>query len=97
MAGTLGVFFTAKFLGNAPFITYWGRYSLMILCTHILLLQVLVPIGRKCLSIIPLSVIAIIILIIVMFSYQLLIPIMKKYIPYFTAQKDVINISKYVR
>jgi fucose 4-O-acetylase-like acetyltransferase len=94
MAGTLGVFFTAKFLRNVLFITYWGRYSLMILVTHILLLQVCVPMERKFLTVIPLPVMAFIILIVVMFSYQLLIPLMKKYLPYFTAQKDIIPITQ---
>lgn len=97
MAGTLGVIFIAKILRNVPLLTYWGRYSIMILVTHALLLQVYIPIGRKFLSGIPQIAMVIVILIATMFSYLLLIPLMKKYIPYFTAQKDLIDVSKYTR
>ena len=93
MAGTLGVIFTAKMLGNLPFVTYWGRYSIMILVTHALVLQVYIPLGRKFLACLPQFMMVVIILIVTMFSYQLLIPLMKKFIPYFTAQKDLINVS----
>lgn len=95
MSGTLGVIFTAKMLRDLPFITYWGRYSIMILVTHTLVLQVFMPLGRKFLIGFPQFVMVMIILIATMFSYQLLIPLMKKYIPYFTAQKDLIDVSRY--
>lgn len=95
MMGVLGVVFTAKMLRNLPFVAYWGRYSLMILVTHALLLQVYMPIARKFLSDLPQAVMATIVLIAVMFSYQLIIPIMKRFLPYFTAQKDLIDVSKY--
>lgn len=92
MTGTLGVIFTAKVLGNLPFVTYWGRYSIMILVTHALLLQVYMPLAHKFLSGLPRPVMVLVILSATMFSYQLLIPLMRKYIPYFTAQKDLIAI-----
>lgn len=97
MTGTLGVIFLAKILRNIPFLTYWGRYSIMILVSHALLLQVYIPIARKLLSDIPQIVMVIVIFIATMFSYQLLIPLMKKYIPYFTAQKNLIDVSKYTK
>lgn len=91
MTGTLGIIFTAKMLHTLPFITYWGRYSIMILCTHGLILHVLLPLVHP----LHLSamVTALVLLPIVMFSYQLLIPFMNKYLPYVTAQKDVIKIK----
>lgn len=90
MSGTLGIIFLAKYLKDLPFFSYWGRYSIMILLTHGLLLQVYVPIAKK----IPISdtLLEIILLIVTMFSYNILIPIMKKYLPYVTAQKDVIKV-----
>lgn len=97
MTGTLGVIFLAKILRNIPFLTYWGRYSIMILVSHALLLQIYIPIARKLLSDIPQIVMVIVIFIATMFSYQLLIPLMKKYIPYFTAQKNLIDVSKYTK
>jgi fucose 4-O-acetylase-like acetyltransferase len=92
MAGTLGVVFLSKYLGTLPFLSYWGRYSLMILCTHALLLQIYVPFVRK--IHLPVGAAVLVLLVATMFSYQLLIPLMKKYLPYVTAQKDVIRIKK---
>ena len=92
LTGTIGVIFLSKYLGTLPFVSYWGRYSLMILCTHALLLQIYVPIVRK--IHLPVGAAVMALLVITMFSYQLLIPLMKKYLPYVTAQKDVIKINK---
>ena len=90
ISGTLGIIFLAKYLKDIPFFSYWGRYSIMVLTTHGLLLQVYIPIAKK----IPVSatLTEIILLIVTMFSYNIIIPIMKKYLPYVTAQKDVIKI-----
>lgn len=92
MTGTLGIIFLSKYLGTLPFVSYWGRYSLMILCTHALLLQIYVPIVKK--IHLPVGIAVLVLLVVVMFSYQLIIPLMKKYLPYVTAQKDVIKINK---
>lgn len=94
IAGTLGIIFTAKIIQNIPFITYWGRYSIMILVSHSVLLEIVGPLIL--IMHLPLPLTVILIMIVLMFSYQLIIPLMKKYLPYVTAQKDVINVSKYV-
>ncbi len=90
MSGTLFIVFLAKYLKNLPFISYWGRYSIMVLLTHGLLLQVYIPIVKKLHLGDDLSVV--LLLIGTMFSYNLVIPLMKKYLPYVTAQKDVIPV-----
>lgn len=95
ITGTFFVIFSAKIIRDLPFISYWGRYSIMILVSHQLLLHVLTPLFRK--AHLPIPITILVLLVIVMFSYQLLIPLMKKYLPYVTAQKDVINVSKYVK
>ena len=95
ITGTLFVIFTAKIIRDLPFISYWGRYSIMILVTHGLLLQIFAPLLKK--AHLPVPVAIIVLLGIVMFSYQILIPLMKKYLPHVTAQKDVINVSKYMK
>lgn len=92
MTGTLGVVFLAKLLRDLPFVSYWGRYSIMILVTHSLLIKVFAPVISKFGLPLPLLIVAV--LAAVMFSYQLVIPLMLKYLPYVTAQKDVINVSK---
>ena len=90
MTGTMGCIFIAKLLHDLPFVSYWGRYSLIILCTHALLLQIIMPLARM--VELPKYLIAFIVLVVVMFSYQLIIPLMKKYLPHVTAQKDVISV-----
>jgi fucose 4-O-acetylase-like acetyltransferase len=95
ITGTLFVIFSAKMIRDLPFISYWGRYSIMILVSHQLLLQILSPLFRKVPINIPLKIV--VLLGVVMFSYQFLIPLMKKYLPYVTAQKDVINLLKFVK
>lgn len=95
ITGTLGIIFTAKVIKHIPFVTYWGRYSIMILVTHSLLLKIITPPILK--IHLPISLTVILMLTVVMFSYQFLIPLMQKYLPYVTAQKDVINVSKYVK
>lgn len=91
MTGTLGIVFLAKLLHDLPFVSYWGRYSIMILVTHSLLIKVYVPIISK--FGLPQPLLMVVVLVAVMFSYQLIIPLMLKYLPYVTAQKDVINVS----
>ena len=95
ITGTLGIIFTAKVIQHIPFVTYWGRYSIMILLTHALLLKFYSPLILKLHFPIPITVV--VILMITMFSYQFIIPLMKKYLPYVTAQKDLITISKHVK
>lgn len=94
VSGTLGIIFLAKIIRHIPFVTYWGRYSIMILVTHSIVLKVIAPLVLK--AHLPMTLTAIISFVVLMFSYQLLIPLMKKYLPHVTAQKDVINVSKYV-
>jgi len=94
MTGTLGVIFLAKLLRNLPFVSYWGRYSIMILVTHNLIIPVYLSLLLKTGLSQPLLVA--IVLVVVMFSYQLIIPLMLKFLPYVTAQKDMIKISKFV-
>ena len=67
MTGTLGVVFMAKLVRNLPFITYWGRYSIMILVTHSLLIKMYAPLMSKLGMPQPLLMVAV--LAAVMFSY----------------------------
>lgn len=94
--GTLMIMFISKMLTRLPFISYWGRYSIIILCTHIMLVQLLFRVTSRLGLIESIGVWPsyIIVLLITMFSYQLIIPLCIKFIPWFTAQKDLIPIHK---
>lgn len=89
-AGTLMVIFLAKKMRRVPLINYWGRYSIMILCTHQVIYQLLhlalkpyVAYGWPRLAVS---------MTIMMALYMLLIPFMRRFMPHVTAQKDVLKV-----
>ena len=92
IAGTLGVIFIAKKLRRQRILSYWGRYSIMILCTHQVVYQ-LIHIVIKQFALSGWGALAIN-LSMTMTLYVLLIPLMRRWLPYVTAQKDVIRIGQ---
>lgn len=87
MAGIFFVLLLSRLLGRIPLITYFGRYSIMILVSHLIVIQVthkvfngIIPDG------LPINLLSF--LVTVLLSL-LLIPLMKRYIPWFVAQKDL--------
>ncbi len=90
--GVLGVLWLSKILKKLPVLSYYGRYSIIILVTHdkvflffsaLLAPLNLAPSAELCLN-----------LLLTISSYMLIIPFMRKYMPHVTAQKDVIPINK---
>lgn len=92
MAGTLLVLFLSKRITHLPYISYWGRYTLIVLCTH-RFIYLLLEGGLGCIGISS-TANNVLTFILTMSSYCFVIPFMKKYMPYVTAQKDVIKIKK---
>lgn len=87
LLGALSIILIAKLIGHLPLISYWGRYSIMILVTHQLLYQAYAAI----MEIIGIRMGGVILnLSLTMLSYLALIPLMRKYLPYVTAQKDLV-------
>ena len=81
----------AKIVGHIPLVTYWGRYSIMILCTHQVLYQFLDLLLKQFL---PRGWWRIgVCLVVTMMLYVLIIPFMRRFMPHVTAQKDVIKIN----
>lgn len=90
--GTMMTIFLAKIVGHIPVITYWGRYSIMILCTHQIVYQLLDLLLRqifvhRCWLRTTICFAA------TMAMYVILIPLMRKYMPHVTAQKNVIAVK----
>lgn len=94
LCGTLAVMFLSKMLTRLPYLSYWGRYSIIILCTHIMEVQLLYRLfgAAGVTAAIGDWGSAVLIIVCVMFSYQLLIPLCIKFIPWFTAQRDLIKV-----
>lgn len=92
LLGTMGIMYCAKKLNYLPLVSYWGRYSIMILVTHRIVYQAFSPLIILILG--GINIVTVLVnLTITMLSYMLLIPCMKKYLPYVTAQKDIIRID----
>jgi len=89
--GVLGVVWLSKLLKRLPIISYYGRYSIIILVTHGTVLHFFAAIlNRFGLS---LTTELLLNLLLTMSSYLLIIPFMRRFMPHVTAQKDVIPIN----
>jgi len=91
LTGVLCVLFLSKMIGRLPLISYFGRYSIMILVTHMPILQRLHPYFMDLPW--PLWSRIALCITVALLSYILLIPIMKKWLPHVTAQKDLIPVT----
>lgn len=88
-AGTIMILSIAKALKHLPLVSYWGRYSIIILCTHCSIILLLNALTRNHLTgsasvFITFAVAMIISIPLIMF--------MKKFMPHVCAQKDVLKI-----
>ena len=89
IAGTMMVLILSKFIRHLPLVSFWGRYSIIILCTH----QVVITLASHFLKrwfVGGWQVLAV--LVITLAVCHILILFMRKYMPHVTAQKDVIKI-----
>lgn len=89
--GTMMVFVIAKRLKRLPLLSYLERYSIIVLCTHLIVMKILRYVMRY--IIIDETYTMWINFVLTVFSMLIIIPLCRKYIPYFTAQKDLIPIS----
>lgn len=93
MIGALAVVLLAKWIKRIPVVVTWGRYSIMILVTHMGLFKLLgFLLGCFNIQITSASTLLVLSLIFAFALYFLLIPFMKKFMPHVTAQKDVIPV-----
>ena len=94
LMGTLGVLLLSKSIGHLPVISYIGRYSIIVLCTHMVIVKAviaalaLLSIGWNPAGIVPSLVILTLTIACSMFCCWLL----SRYLPWFTAQKDLIRL-----
>lgn len=89
ITSVMAILYLCKIVGRLPFLSYFGRYSIIPLCVHHLIYRpvklVMMHFGMD--NVLALSVIT------VLLSWAC-IPLCIKYIPYFTAQKDLIKIAQ---
>jgi len=89
LCGLLSIILISKMLKRVPFVSYLGRYSIIILTTHALIMDYLIMAVN---SIVHNNILAFLTsLVLLLSSYAVIIPFMKKYMGYVTAQKDLIK------
>lgn len=91
ISGFIGILFIillSKIIQHIPIISYYGKYSIVILCTHNLLIQPIYLIINKYIS--GWYAIAVIFFSLLIL-YVFVIPVFIKRLPYFTAQKDLLR------
>jgi len=94
LLGTLATILVAKKIKYLPIVSYCGRYSIIILLTH----NVVIPFVRMIVGRFGLSFaceVTLIFTIIILLSRFVIIPLLRKICPHITAQKDIIRVSQY--
>lgn len=90
IAGTMMVLIISKVLKRLPLVSFWGRYSIIILCTHQVVITIAASFLGRWFSGVHLLIV---LLAVTLLVCHLLILFMRKFMPHVTAQKDVIKIG----
>ncbi len=86
--GTLCVLSLARIAGNIPFVSYLGRYSIIVLCTHAYVIQF----SSWMTSVFCVKSLSVVFLVTSIICFAV-IPFFKRYLGVFTAQKDLIKVK----
>lgn len=81
LCGILCLIALCMHTGHLPYFSYIGRYSIMVLVTHEPLIRALLPLDMGLWTS----------FLVIMMLYPAVIPLMKRFLPHVTAQKDVIS------
>lgn len=93
-----GVLLMCKFIGKVPFLTYIGRYSIIVLVSHMILNDLMVSALHRLTHQEVLSMSwKVLIFVVVMSLMLIIIPFFKKYLSHITAQKDIIDVDKILK
>jgi fucose 4-O-acetylase-like acetyltransferase len=89
MGGSLCVLFLSKLINKMPLISFIGENSLMVLCTHLIILT---PIFKLITHFnLNFWISAFLILNIILLSYYAIVPFLNKVIPWFVGRKNLIE------
>lgn len=90
IAGTMMVLVVSKIIKRIPLVSLWGRYSIMILCTHQVVVIGTGSLLKRFFTGVPLFAMVLMVTLVVC---HFLLLFMKRYLPHVTAQKDVIKVG----
>ena len=94
LLGTLGVLLLSRGIRWLPVISYIGRYSIIVLCTHMAIVKAVtaalckLPLGLDNVGIVP----SLVVLTLTIVCSVLCCWLLSRYLPWFTAQKDLIKL-----
>ena len=89
--GTLFIIFLAILFQHLPLFSYIGRYSIILLLTHGILLRFMTPCYHYLSQYIGITNTTFLMTAILLVSYYLIIPFMCRYFPYVTAQRPLLR------
>lgn len=92
IAGTIGVLTLSRLIGYLPGVSYLGRYSIMILVSHVPVMMASLSLLKR--TSIPYELTWLAVGLIILVASFIIIPFMKRFLPHVTAQKDVFKLSK---
>lgn len=93
LSGALAILLLSKAIGKIPLVSYFGRYSIMILVTHGWVQWAIIKILWECHIYWSKNVSLAFVFIVTMLLYLGLIPFMRRFMPHVTAQKDVFKVQ----
>ena len=92
ITGVLFIMLLSRSIGRLPFFSYVGRYSIIVLVTHGIIINVCSPLFVVLAKRIENnSLTTLLITILILLSYYLIIPLMIRYFPYVTAQRPLLR------
>ena len=93
LSGALAILLLSKAIGKIPLVSYFGRYSIMILVTHGWVQWTIIKILWECHIHWSKNASLAFVFIVTMLLYLGIIPLMRKFMPHVTAQKDVFKVQ----
>lgn len=91
---TISLLLCCKFIGRIPFVSWLGRYSIIVLVTHMILGAINLTLISKIFgNSISFETRYVINFLLVITSMIIVIPFCKKFLPYTTAQKDIFTVD----
>ena len=90
LLGTLSIILLSKAIKRIPLVSYFGRYSIMILLTHGWVQWALIQVLQRNNIHLPVQLSLSLVFVVTMLLYLGIIPLMKKFLPHVTAQKDIL-------
>lgn len=88
-AGAMMIVILSRMIVHLPLISYIGRYSIILVLTHGVLIRVITPLCHSLSKTLHTDTVLLIATLIILLSYLIIIPLARRYFPHVTAQKPL--------